>query len=107
MKLEKLNELEIGFLNALSWNLNVPKDEFHSELENIENELSKIQMAKTNMFTYNNARNINLSGICKYHNSFLSTFLLRSFGPNCSCFPPILKPILINYFKQQCFGHFN
>ena len=62
MKLEKLNQLEIDFLNALNWNLNVPKEEFHSELESIESELSKLQMSRTNMFTYNNARNINLSG---------------------------------------------
>lgn len=61
MKLEKLNKLEIDFLNALSWNLNVPKEEFHSELVSIESELSKLQMSRTNMFTYNNARNINLS----------------------------------------------
>ena len=63
MKLEKLNQLEIDFLNALNWNLNVPKEEFHSELESIESELSKLQMSRTNMFTYNNARNINLSGL--------------------------------------------
>ena len=63
MKLDKLNKLEIDFLNALNWNLNVPKEEFHSELESIESELSKLQMSRTNMFTYNNARNINLSGL--------------------------------------------
>jgi len=84
MKLDKLNQLEIDFLNALNWNLNVPKEEFHSELESIESELSKIQMSRTNMFTYNNARNINLSATMLWTIQLVSkVFFFSTIGTIC------------------------
>jgi len=84
MKLDKLNKLEIDFLNALNWNLNVPKEEFHSELESIESELSKLQMSRTNMFTYNNARNINLSATMLWTIQLVSkVFFFSTIGTIC------------------------
>jgi len=81
MDLEKLNRLEIDFLNALSWNLNVSKSDFDAQLCQIESELSKIQMERTNLFTYNNARNINLSIPLYYLISLVSkVFMFSAFA---------------------------
>merc|ERR1719378_1122119 len=44
MELEKLNSLELEFLNALSWNVNVKKSDFDQQLLSIEADLSRLQM---------------------------------------------------------------
>merc|ERR1719383_993977 len=81
MELEKLNKLEISFLNALSWNLNVSKADFDSQLYQIESELAKVQMKNRNLFTYNHARNINLTVPIYYLLSLVSkVFVFSTFA---------------------------
>ena len=57
------------------------KSDFDAQLCQIESELSKIQMERTNLFTYNNARNINLSIPLYYLISLVSkVFVFSTFA---------------------------
>ena len=64
-----------------SWNLNVSKADFDSQLYQIESELAKVQMKNRNLFTYNHARNINLTVPIYYLLSLVSkVFVFSTFA---------------------------
>ena len=61
-----------------SWNLNVSQTEFAEQLVTIEKELSLLQMERTRLFTYNNARNVNLTAPLYYLITLVSKVFMFS-----------------------------